>query len=345
MGRPKGSKNKEKPAGVPVPAPATPKASASSDDVVINRDIRLSNKANELLESYNVSVRQEKTKHKSDIIFDLSAQAAFDIITNTSKSTFSDSTNREYEETLKSDHDSGFRGGTQREVVDAGHGKFDKKAFEKKRDEMKKEFSKLDFLEQEIARKRSRVMSEYDGELDFDRLYERAPFYATRVSNNGSARTINLTIDFSFSAGVDADKINKYGATCWSIVDLLERSGIQCNVIIQNKVQRLASKGGQSKVEAPTNWIFNTTVKGANEYIDTVDIARCFNTNFYRRAMFHAWVVGCDALGFQANYGLGSVEQMRSSHASKGEIYLSAEQLMYKDINMNQIETFIREAL
>lgn len=351
MGRPSGSKNKPKDNRIPPPSggelPKKEETKKASSIVVVNNDIRIDNEANEILTKNNATIHSETSDNNTKVLFNLTAQSVFNIMSETDKDTFSSENNIRMETNLKSDRDSRFRGGTQKELVDAGNGKFDKKSFERTRNEMKKQFGRLDFLEQQIARKRSRVMSEHDGELDFDRLYERNPFYATRIDNNGNARTMDIVIDFSFSVGVDSDKINKYGAICWSVVDLLERSGIQCNVIIQNKIQGLASREGKEKLKTtPNEWVTNIKVKDSSEYVDTVDIARCFSTNFYRRAVFHSWVTMTEAVGYDSEDGLGRVMHVKEQpKAEKGKIHLICDQIMYKDLDMDKIETFIRDAL
>jgi len=238
-----------------------------------------------------------------------------------------------------------FRGGTTKEIHDAIDGKFNIKPFLAQREKLSKTVKSLEFLEAELARKRTRVLSEYDGELDFDRLYEREPFYNTRITNNGIARVMQINVDFSFSAGVDKDAILEYGTMAWAIVDILEKAGIRCEVNINNKTSNCSyEKDGFKKPIDISE--FNYRIKSSEEYIDTTDIARHFTTNYYRRVMFVSWCVAHEGLGREMNGGLGTPKHFaRESSATKGVLNLGISQMRDFKLDSETLIKYIREAL
>jgi hypothetical protein len=238
----------------------------------------------------------------------------------------------------------GFQGGSAEDIIDSMNGKFNHKEFLKKRDQMKKTFSKLQELEATITRKRNRNMSEHDGELDFDRLYERNPFHSTKYSNNGIARTMDINVDFSFSAAVKNYEINEFGVTVWSIINILENSGIQCNVNLINTYSGLHSYN--NKGYSPRSVKIITNIKKAGDYIDTMDIARCFTSNYYRRVGFTIAASLCAAAEVPPSWGLGSSYYYKSKiENKKGELNFKIEQMSNFKLNQDELIKFIKEAL
>lgn len=337
MGRLKGSKNKPKDG-------SAPQASLPVEETSVQDDVFANSTATKFIKKNNVKVSYDETNR---VLFtEVTAQDAFNIYeTCTDKSMFP--INWHKLEQFKEASQNHFAGGTSKEIIDAGQGKFNKEHFLKQREKLQKTFEKLDFLEAQIARKRSRHMSEYDGELDFDRLFDRTPFYSTRTDNSGIARTMDVYVDVSFSAGVNQEAINKFGATCWGITDLLEKAGIQCNVFIVNKTADASiSDDGNKLPTTPNEYITHVKVKSSHEYIDTIDIARCFTTNFYRRANFNLWSTVNEALGRKMTYGLGRPKITdRAPKNEKGKMYLEITQTKNFEIDHESLAKFIKEAL
>jgi hypothetical protein len=240
---------------------------------------------------------------------------------------------------------SGFEGGTVKDIENAMNGKFDTSLFLKKKEELQKTLgNSLEFLEAELARKRVRVMSEHDGELDFDRLYEREPFFNTRVTNTGIARVIDVNVMFHFSGGVSASSINEYGAMTWAIVDILEKAGIRCNVVLNTNCTSLA----KSKGDYIGKTRFKVKIKSAEEYIDTMDIARHFTSNYFRRVMFHTMCVAHESLGHEMHYALGypeSYDKKRDSTKQKGVLNLQITQMQDFKLDTESLVKYIREAV
>lgn len=236
-----------------------------------------------------------------------------------------------------------FSGGSVQLVEDAINGKFDQSPFLAARDQISKTLAELQTLTSLTGKRRKRVVSEYDGDLNFERLYDIAPFDATRTENSGIARTIDVVVDFSFNCMVSAKAISEYGAVCWSVVDLLERSGIQCNVLLEFK----AEQGAETKVETDAEKVTIRTqrllVKRADQYQDPMDLARCFTSWFFRRILFTTSVICTDAQGLGASYGLGGPIP-RTSHAKAGELFLGAE-ISRDQVNIKGLVEFIKTAV
>lgn len=243
-----------------------------------------------------------------------------------------------------SNYDKNWRGGTFKQIVDSAGGKFDIEPFLKQKEALKKTIGNLEFLEAELARKRTRIMSEYDGELDLERLYEREPFHNTRITNNGVARTMDVNVMFQFSAGVDSKQINEYGAMTWAVVDILEKAGIRCNVVLTSNLARLSRKGGNFADKSH----FRIKIKAAEEYIDTMDIARHFTSNYFRRALFYLYTVAHESIGREVEEGLGypeAYEEERMSKAQKGVLNLTITQMKDFKLDSNALANYIRQAL
>lgn len=240
------------------------------------------------------------------------------------------------------DHDSHWRGGTKKDILNSENGEFNIRPFLDQKEKLQKAVgSQLEFLEAELLRKRTRFLSEHDGELDFDRLYERAPFYSTKFTNNGVARIMDINIDFTFSAGVDEKAITEYGTMAWAITDILEKAGIRCNIFVNTLCT------GQSHGDLPINdYATKIKIKSTEEYIDTLDIARHFTSNYYRRVIFTTWGMANEALGREVAYGFGSVKNWdRKSSAEKGVLNLAISQMKDFKLDSKKLIEYIKKAV
>tara|TARA_R110000868_G_scaffold66014_5_gene196989 strand:- start:2197 stop:3216 length:1020 start_codon:yes stop_codon:yes gene_type:complete len=235
-----------------------------------------------------------------------------------------------------------WRGGTLIDIKNAEQGKFDLKPFYAQKEKLQKTFGSLEFLEAALARKRVRFLSEYDGELDFDRLYEREPFHNTRISNSGIARVMDINVDFTFSAGVNANEIMEYGTMAWAIMDILEKAGIRCNVFI-NTLCAHQSSGGKLQIN---DYETRIKIKSTEEYMDTSDLARHFTPNYYRRVIFGTWCLANEAIGREMSYGFGNVKHWeRKTTTEKGVLNLAISQMKDFKLDSNKLVDYIREAL
>jgi hypothetical protein len=328
MGRPKGSKNKSKSDGIPdieIPAPAAapiPEAPDNRTPVQVHA------------EKHNFKVR---TNTQKLVEVELTGQDSLNSFIEAKGLA------KYNEDGHKGDRS--FCGGTVQDIQDSANGKFDTSLFLEEKAKLQKQIgSSLECLEAELTRKRTRFMSEHDGELDFDRLYEREPFHNTRITNNGITRVLDVNVMFHFSAGVSSRHINEYGAMTWAIIDILEKAGIRCNVYLNTNVTSLASKDG--------NYIdltrYKVRIKGAEEYIDTMDIARHFTSNYFRRVMFNTFCISHESLGHEMQHGLGYPEhwdKKRDSAKEKGVLNLQISQMNDFKLDTESLVKYIRESL
>lgn len=196
------------------------------------------------------------------------------------------------------------------------------------------------------SKRRTRYLSEHDGEFDFDRRYDLNPFNATRIENNGALRVIDIDVEFSFNCSVGASKIAAYGALAWSIVDLIERAGIQVNLnLVQLLDQSQETKIDKTVEFSTPNYIVNTIqLKRAGEYVDTMQLARCFTPYFFRRCSFALFTAEAQARGRDTFYNLGYPKNNPSS-ATLGRLYIGSENVNGREHNLQQLAGFIKTAL
>lgn len=206
---------------------------------------------------------------------------------------------------------------------------------------------KVEELETLSAKKRSRYLSEHDGEFDFDRQFDLAPFNATRPETGGVQRVLDINVDFTFNGGVTTSEIEEYGALAWAIVELVERAGIQVNLNIVTQLNQLAGaavveKGGLRSDLVDTKTIVN--IKKAGDYSDALSIVRCFTPWFYRRIIWSTWCVATQARGLDTTGSLGSCEGYKSS-ASLGVLNIGSETINGGAMNYTKLANFLRQAL
>lgn len=210
-----------------------------------------------------------------------------------------------------------FYGSTIGEFKEAANGKFDASEFTSQQSKYQGLEKLLSEKAEMIAPKRKRKLSEYDGEIDFDRRWDMAPYWNTVKEKSGVAPTLDIWCEFSFNCGVAAEDIAKFGVFCWSIANAVENAGIQVNLNLYNYGER---RNSQDHKWTDCNHI---SVKKAGEYIDMQNIARCFTPGFYRRGMFTACYIASWAdqgVPIESDFGR-SKERKRDK--TTGEICLS----------------------
>lgn len=205
-----------------------------------------------------------------------------------------------------------FSGGKWEDVMNVKNMDDFKKAlsdFQKNRLE-EKIIAKLDY-----SPKRKRKMSEHDGDYDIDKRWEITPFHSSKMERLPIS-VIDMNVDMTISAGMDAESINKYGTMVWSVIQLIETFGVQVNVNIIMEVNNLSTCGKSAKM------VLN--VKRAGQYVSPISLATCFTSVFYRRAMFTADLLVCEAFNVQACSSLGQCKypsEKKNIWFDKGAIY------------------------
>lgn len=238
-----------------------------------------------------------------------------------------------------------FTGANCLTVIDAfRYMRFDKTPFLEARKSLAPMVRAIETMDVLKAKRRKRFASEHDGEYDFDRQWERSPFLATRIENSGSMSVIDVNCDFTISGGISHSSIAEYGAICWAVIDLLETAGFRCNVFITAEINNSGDTPIGKGVKKMQNRKIKILLKSAEEYIDTMNLARCFTPWFFRRCIFAFWCVFAESTGYDIDYGLGScIAQFPS--AKRGEINLAPELIQWRELKTEKLSNFIKTAI
>lgn len=213
-----------------------------------------------------------------------------------------------------SDESSSWRGGTVKELREVP--RFNN--FVKTRVDISKRpmFKKIEH-KMGLSPKRKRFMSEHDGEMNFDKLYDIKLFESTMRSQTHSKK-LNVVVDFSILAHTDAKDIDRYGATVWAIIQLLEAKGYGVNLLLEQTGRNVYCGNGASY-----RLKMLQKVKKENEYLSPKVLAMCFQSNWYRRVTFGMMVKCGDEFSFPVNSSLGTTWNKRQTSLKNGEFYIS----------------------
>lgn len=187
-----------------------------------------------------------------------------------------------------------------------------------------------------FAPKRNRVYSEYDGEWDYGRRFDVAPFASTKKMNNGIVPIVNIRAHFNFRGNATPNDIRQYGILCWSLVDALEMSGTRVKVEVCSGTTGLGRKNGKS-VDSECSWL----IKDADEYGDSLSIARCFTPTFLRRIIYAREAMIATEHNALVNHGLGSPAKGECK-ATPGVIMLYPDALEW---SVETLRNFIEGAI
>lgn len=197
---------------------------------------------------------------------------------------------KEYEE---------FAGGTWNDVLNLKNLKqFQDQLTEFRKHKLEERISKkVDF-----SVKRVRRNSDYDGDYNHDKRWEIQPF-SNAIRTKIPVSCVDVNVDMSISSGMRADDINAYGAMVWAIVQLLETIGINCNINI------VKSSHSITEEENLGQKVF-LKIKKSGEYISPVALATCFQSVFYRRAIFSNIVLAADSQNKTVTSYLGTPKKI-----------------------------------
>lgn len=158
-------------------------------------------------------------------------------------------------------------------------------------------FRKLKPKLESITPSRKRILSEYDGEWSLDRQWDLKPFSATKKILS-QTKVLDIELDFSISCGAIKESIDAYGALAWALVQVIEKTGIQCNVSINFTAEDLNSEGVKSDI--------TIELKKAGQYLSPQILAATLNNTFYRRICFFMLSAISDVTDQIASSGLGT---------------------------------------
>ena len=219
-------------------------------------------------------------------------------------------------EKFKSSDNDHFSGGALSKLSKEIAGEIDLTEFNAQKEKITQLSSKLSEKLEPIAQKRTRKLSEHEGDWDYSRQWEINPFNNTYRVKTGVLPVVKLNVVFSFSALHEAKNIAKYGAFTWAIFSRLEEAGVTCEVNLIQEINNLFQEGVYTK------FIYN--VKNAGDFIDQSHVARCFTPQFFRRVCFTHWLHFCESFGKTAESRLGNVASTSPSFEN-GEITITID--------------------
>lgn len=195
----------------------------------------------------------------------------------------------------------GWRGGSFKQLTAALKGDLPLTPFIAAKDKFAKGqlAEKLKTKLADVMPRRKRVLAEHDGQWEMDRQWEITPFTATTRAM-GSTRFVDIVVHVAFSAGVDADDINRYGAAVWGVSQAIEDAGIQTSI-----TYAMQGLGNSSDGEVDAH--ARITLKKSGEYISPNVLAGAFTGNFYRRFMFVFYPLCADIAEKEVSHGFGGV--------------------------------------
>lgn len=222
-------------------------------------------------------------------------------------------------------NDDSWYGGTREDFRKMGEGEMDMAPFNKARASLKGFHAKVQEDLAPIGRLRKRTMSEHDGEWMPDRKWEVQQFSSTHKENSGILPTLQIDVDFSFSANISGSEITKFGAFCWAVTDAIEAAGITTGVNLHMGVMFSCSGGKMAK--RGKNCLFNFAVKSPGDYTDSLSIARCFTPAFFRQGAFVAFYGLGTLTGDKVDNSIGSPYIPSRPISEPGKIFLRREDL------------------
>lgn len=148
-----------------------------------------------------------------------------------------------------------------------------------------------------LLNKRRRVLSEYDGDWDFDRKWDASPFCAT-TKQTTPVKSVQIVAEVCASCFVSAKDIDEYASFIVCLIEKIEATGITCGVTLLLPNKDVADVGR-------IDFDLFVEIKKPGQYLTTQDLKAFFSTNWFRRIGFWFLVLGADLLGFEHAQGLG----------------------------------------
>ena len=154
---------------------------------------------------------------------------------------------------------------------------------------------------QDCIPKRKRRFSEHDGEWNYDRRWEVCAFQATHKVLT-PARVVKIIADFSASCQAEGSAIDKYGAMVWAVSQLIEKCGIQTEIVYQNN---------SNCIDSGRSWSNQNTIelKKPGQYLAPSLLAGCFRSVFFRRFGIGLIEAAANCAGRNAAYGRGKPKE------------------------------------
>lgn len=144
---------------------------------------------------------------------------------------------------------------------------------------------------------RKRIRSEYDGDFDYDKRYDIAPF-SRRGLGSAKRKSIKIFGEVSFSGFADSDTIDAYGSFIVALVNHFEKLGVNVDLYLTRTCT--GSGDGRNFLDRTI-----TKVKSPGAYLPKKEMLKVFNSVYFRRIGFTQIIKGCDYMGQDVSGGYG----------------------------------------
>jgi hypothetical protein len=164
--------------------------------------------------------------------------------------------------------------------------------------------------------KRKRVFTDKDGDFDYDRRFDVAP-YCSVIKAKVNKKVVDFYIHTGFSCAVSQETINKYAAIVCVLNDIFNTFGVSTNIYNIKRTNSISSAG------------YNTTakikIKDSGTYSTTQTILKNIDSVFYRRALFSLIILASDHVKQEVFGHLGQPHRHEKHFEFKdGEIHIYA---------------------
>ncbi len=149
-------------------------------------------------------------------------------------------------------------------------------------------------LASSLVNKRSRTLSEHDGDWSIERQWDLKPFSSTKRLKVPTPH-VRIVADFCLSGGINSSDIDAYGAFVWSIAQILEDNGTSVSIELRNIAEHYG-------------FVTDLTIvlKQSGTYISPQALAQGFRSVYYRRAIFALEIKGASLFNQPIDSGLGT---------------------------------------
>lgn len=167
--------------------------------------------------------------------------------------------------------------------------------------------------------KRRRVFTDKDGDFDYDRRFDIAP-YSSVIKQKVNKKVVDFNIHTGFSWNVDEKIINKYAAIVCVLNDIFNTFGVSTNIYNIKNTLNITNSGTYFSGNPP-HLIAKIKIKDSNTYSTTQTILKNIDSIFYRRALFGLTVLASDYVDKTVDEGLGQPKRYEKNFEFKhGEI-------------------------
>lgn len=209
-----------------------------------------------------------------------------------------------------------WKGGSFAELKDALAGRVNMERFQKAKTDFERGAvsKRIVSVLQDVTPKRTRRLSEHDGEWSLERRWDIKPYMET-YRTKSPARTVRVVANFAVLGSATVGSIARYGAMVWCLINAIEQAGIAVEAQFRFNSDDASSCGLRSDT-----WI---EAKKAGEYLAPSILAGICSPLFFRRAIFGLRCASLDHVGKRITSGMGrSVQVSRPIAFENGVLVL-----------------------